>query len=262
MNRCTDPECIDGPTEDDQQRPRWAAEGANLCRRCATLLERRLAELHSQADAVRATLGGLHSSRKGENRPTKGSPPVPLNLDAHDFLTEMHATVVSWVRLVTEERNLHGPDRDLLPALTSWLLHQLDWLCGHEAVGDFADEVRDLSRKADALAGTRPGWHKLPAPCPACGATSLGRWDGADEVGCQTCGERWAEQQYRWLVAVLSSDPGTSVTAAEAVERAEVPAATFRQWVSRGKVRRLGTVDGTARYSTADLDAVLGGEAS
>lgn len=259
--RCLDPKCDDGPTEGDPM-PRFADDGSNLCRRCGTLLQQRLAELPARRDALRATLGGLRASVKGENRPTKGTPPVPLNLAAHDHLTEMHATVVSWVRLVTEERSLRGPDRDDLNVLSSWLLSQLDWLLDHPAAGDLAEEIRDLSRVADALARTREQWHRLPVKCPRCDAQEIGRWDGADHVACTSCGETWHEDDYARLVLILATDQGTSVTAAEGAKRAGIKPELFRQWVSRGKVRKLGTVDGVARYSTSDLDAVRQEEAS
>lgn len=253
--RCLDPICDDGPTE-DEPLPRFADDGSCLCRRCGLLLQQRLAEMPARRDALRATLGGLTASVKGENRPTKGTPPVPLNLAAHDHLTAMHATCVSWVRLVCEERGLRGPGRESLNTLTSWLLSQLDWLLSHGAVGDLADEMRDLSRVADALARTREQWHRLPVKCPGCDAQEIGRWDGADNVACTACGETWHEDDYARLVLILATDQGTSVTATEAARRAGIRPELFRQWVSRGKVRRLGTVDGVARYSTSDLDAV------
>lgn len=255
--RCADPACTDGPeAPDGSPMPRWAKDGL-LCRRCGTLLEQRLAEVPARREALRAELGGLRSSSRGENRPTKGSPPIPLNIPVHDHLEKIHATLVSWVLLVAEERALRGPDRDDDAILSAWLLSQFDWLLQHEAVGDFADEMRDLSRHADGLTQTREQWHRLEPLCPDCGARELGRWDGGDYVGCRSCGQRWAEEQYPMFVRLALDDSGGCVTAAEAVDRAQVAPATFRQWVSRGRVRKLGTVDGLARYSTADLDDVL-----
>lgn len=256
--RCVDPACTDGPREsDDEPMPRMTRHGF-LCQRCTDALERRLAELPARRNLLRAIAALVLSSRsRGEHKPTKGDPPVEFNIAVHDHLEHLHGVIVSWVRLVCEERGLRGPDGNDIERLAPWLLGQLDWLTGQAWVGDMCDEIRDLTRVADGITQHIPGWHRLPAPCPACDHKTLGRWDGGDQVGCTNCGQQWPERDYPFLVRVLATDTGTSVTAAEAAERAAVEPATFRQWVSRGKVRRLGTVDGLARYSTADIDAVL-----
>lgn len=254
MTRCVDKACTDGPPVDDQPMPRWATHGL-LCARCADRLEQRIAEMPARADQLRSVLGGLSATDRGENRPTKGNPPVPLNVDAHDLLVLIEGTVVSWVRMVAEERGLRGPDRQHLPSLCGWLVGQIDWLPAQLWVDDLAEEMRTLSRSADSLTRANPARHRLPAPCPACAAHELGRRDGASEVTCAACGSTWPEQDYDRLVLVLGSDPALSLTAVEAAARAGVEPARFRQWVSRGKVRRVGTVDGLARYATADVDA-------
>jgi hypothetical protein len=257
MTRCIDKSCTDGPTIEDRPAPRLTRTGL-LCDRCTGHLERRLAELPARADQVRSVLAGRRKSQSDGSRRTKGNPPVPLNLAAHDHLELMQATLVSWSQLVAEERDLRGPDIPTVQVLSGWLLNQLDWLRGQPWVDDLAEEMRDVSRTADGLARVQPQWNRLPAPCPGCDAHDLGRWDGDDHVGCAACGERWPEDDYARLVLVLASDSDRSLPMGEAVERAGVPAATFRQWVSRGKVRRLGTAEGQARYSVEDIDAARG----
>lgn len=252
--RCVDPICLDGPADGDQPMPRWADAPGLLCRKDAEKLEQRLAELESRRDALRSVLGGGPAGAKGGNRPTKGSPPIPLNISAHDHLTAMQAVVVSWVRMVCEERGLRGPDGSDVALLARWLLSQLDWLLEHPAVGDLCDEMRDLARVADGLTQVHPRWNRLDPACPTCGAQELGRMDGDEHVACRACGRQWHEREYPAFVRLALDESGGSCTAAEGAERAGVPAATFRQWVSRKKVRRLGTVDGLARYSTEDVD--------
>lgn len=254
--RCLDPICLDGPTE-DEPAPRFADDGSNLCRRCGQHLERRIAEMPSQATALRAVLGGLSSSQRGENRPTKGTPPVPLNIGAHDHLTAMHAVLVSWVLLVTEERSLRGPDRGDVPGLSAWLMAQVPWLLGHPAVGDLADEVRDLTRIAEGMTQAKEQWHNLGAPCPDCSAQEMGRWDGDSQVHCRSCGRSWDEDEYPRMVHVVACDTRHSITAAEAVDIAGIKPDLFRQWVRRHGIRKLGTAYGVTRYSADDLDAVL-----
>jgi len=255
--RCFDPQCTDGPPEGDEPRPRWTDDGDLLCRRCATLLEQRLAELPARRDALRAVLGGLQGAVSAGNKPTKGTPPVPLNIAAHDHLTLMQATVVSWVLMVAEERDLRGPDRNDLTVLTGWLLHQLPWLLAHPAVGDLADEVRDLSRVADGLAQTREQWHRLEPACPDCDAYELGRWDGGDVVGCRSCGCQWDDAEYADIVTAALRVG--CVTAQEAALILGVTYGTFRNMVADPDVRlrKVGTLDGKAQYAAAEVAALV-----
>lgn len=254
MNRCYDPACNDGPTEAEPM-PRWADSPSLLCKRCGSLLEQRLAELPARTDALRAVLGGLTASQRGENRPTKGTPPVPLNLAAHDHLEAVNAVLVSWVQMVAEERGLRGPDRNGTAVLTGWLLSQLPWLLEHGAVGDLAQEVRDLTHIADGITRANPLRHRLPAPCPLLGCGGeMYREDGADHVACAHCGSVWTEDQYPWMVRLALDSSGGSITAKEAAERLGCTVGHVRNLVTAGEVRKLGTVDGIARYSTKDID--------
>ena len=259
--RCADKQCADGPRNDDQQpQPRWAALGL-LCARCADHLEQNIGALPAAHDQLRTVLAGSSRNPTDGSKPTKGNPPVPLNLDAHDHLEHMHHTITSWTRLVCEERGLRGPDRNTVAALAPWLLAQHDWLIDQPWAPDLADELRDLNRHTNTLTRSQPRQHRLPAPCPTCNEQQLTRWDGADHITCDSCGRVWTEADYTRLVLVLTSDSGTSITAAEAATRANVPPSTFRRWVSERKIRKLGTIDGLARYSTRDLDTHLRGTA-
>lgn len=252
--RCLDAICLDGPPEGDEPRPRWAKQGV-ICERCADLLEKRLAEMPARHDQLRSVLGGSRSAG-GENRPTKGSPPIPLDLAVHDHLTEMHAVLVSWSLLVREERNLRGPDANAIDALSRWLLAQHDWIIGQGWVADLSQEMRDLSRTADAMTRVHPGWHPLDAPCPGCHGHGLGRWDGADEVACTDCGERWAEADYPRFVLVLATDPTYTVTAAQAAERVNLAPSTIRGWIAAERLLHVGVVAGVRRFAVGDVDRV------
>lgn len=264
MTRCTDPTCDDGPPLDSNPAPRFTVDGLLLCRRCASALERRLAELPSQHDALRSVLGGLRASERAENRPTKGTPPVPLNIAAHDHLEAMQAVLVSWVRMTCEERDLRGPDRSTVAILSRWLLSQLPWLLGHGAVGDLAAEILDLAHVADGLTQANPRRYRLDAPCPllGCGERQLTREDGAGEVWCDSCGGIWTEDQYPWMVRVALDATSGCLTAQEAADRLGVTVGHIRNLVTAGLVRKLGTVDGTARYSTRDVEELRKEEAS
>ena len=257
--RCADPRCSDGPPEHNKPRPRWAVDGERLCVRCATLLERRLSELPACRDALRANLAKTGGGSNVGNKPTKGSPPIPLNIDAHDHLTLMQATVTSWVRLVCEDRGLRGPDRNDLRVLCGWLGSQLPWLLTHPLVGYLADEVRDLVRIAEALAQTQPRWHPLDPPCPGCSEHALGRWDGADHIDCRNCERRWHEREYPSFVRLALDNSGGRVTAREGAAMLGVTYGTFRNMVADKDVQltKLGTLDGLAQYRASDVDALV-----
>jgi len=250
--RCVDKTCLDGPPLDDQPAPRIAGIGL-LCHRCAFRLERHIAELPARFDELGAVLGGGKGSRT-EGKRTKGSPPVPLNLAAHDHRQHIAGVLASWVLLVAEERGLRGPDTQTVPALSTWLVQHHAWLVGQPWVDDLSEEVAELTRTAEGITRRLPGWNRLPAPCPGCGAFEMGRKDGDAHVECRSCGLRYGEAEYARLVHVLAHDDDETVTAREGARLCGVKPETFRQWVTRGWVRRLGEVDGLARYSRADVE--------
>lgn len=73
-------------------------------------------------------------------------------------------------------------------------------------------EVLDLKRRARRELGRTRGKSRLPEPCPnpACEVKALVRWDGADQVECEACGETWPERDYERLVKVLADYRGAT----------------------------------------------------
>jgi uncharacterized Zn finger protein (UPF0148 family) len=249
---CTGKDCK--PQQDGT--PRLSQPGRMLCRRCGERLEQNLAEAparHDQLAAELAHVGGGGGMRRGTPEL-----PVPLNVRAYVALGHLDAIVASWAALVREERHLHGPDSDNVGPLSAWMLSQLDWIVQQPWVDDMDEELREASRDADVITGMRPLRNRLEAACPRCGARELGRDDGADRVDCASCGSAWEESYYPALVRLALDDSRGCVTATEAAERLEMSVGAFRNIVHRGRVRKLGTVDGQARYSAADVEALLG----
>lgn len=253
MIRCTDKLCLDGDPIDDLPAPRWALASTMLCRRCAAALEQRLAETAAMVDLLRAHLGG-HTTTRGDGRGSTAWP-IPLNVNAHDLLQHYPAVLSSWVRMVCEERSLRGPDRPDPAVLSGWLLSQLDWLVEQPWVDDLADEIRDLSNTAHGITAVRHRRYRLEPACPSCDARELGRWDGSDQVDCASCGRSWPHERYPALIRLALDDSRGSLTASEAAQRLGVSASRVSQLVAAGRIKKLGTVDGTARYSTADVEA-------
>lgn len=256
--RCTGKACTDGPLLDDQPAPRLAEHGTMLCRRCTGHLEQHLAETGARVDQLRTALTG--ATGHGGSRRGTPEPPVPLNLAAHDHLGHLAAVLASWASLVREERGLRGPDGDDPKRLATWLQGQLDWLVEQPWVDDLAEELREVADKADAITGRRRLRHRLEPACPRCGARELGRDDGSERVDCASCGSSWDEKHYPALVRLALDDSQGCLTAEQAAERLETTVGAFRQRVHLGQVRKLGTVDGQARYSAADVEALISDE--
>lgn len=229
-----------------------AVDGTMLCHDCTRRLERQLAEIPARLTLLKALHDGRQTPRRSD-RPSGGSP-APINVDAHDLLQSIPAVLGSWTRLVCEERNLRGPDTH--DRCSAWLLGQLDWLVEQPWVDDFADELNDLVRAAESLTRVNRHRHRLTPTCPTCGARDLGRWDGSDQVDCDTCGRAWPQDQYPWMVRLAMDDSRGCVTAREAANQLGVTVGTVRNYVVDGRIRKLGTVDGEARYSAADVDAL------
>lgn len=250
--RCVGKHCLDGPRIEDKPAPRWAVLGL-LCVRCHRVLERDLAEMPARLSLLRAHLGGYTTAGRSE-RPATGSSPVPLNVDAHDLLQAADGALWAWIQLVCEERTLRGPDSH--DRASGWLLGQLSWLTGQPWVDDLADELHDLTNECERIIRSAPRRHRLEAPCPSCSTYELGRWDGSDHVDCGSCGRTWDEAHYPSLALVAAQASGGCMTATEAVESLSTTLGAFRMHVSRGRVRKLATIDGVAFYAADDVRAL------
>lgn len=236
---CTGKSCVD----------RYAAPGTMLCGDCTRRLERQLAETPATLTLLHALHDGRQTPRRSD-RPA-GTTPSPLNDEVHDLLQHIPAVLASWTQQVCEDRGLRGPDtHDRCPA---WLLGQLDWLIQQPWVDDMADEINDFAHAAERLVRVRPHRYRLEPPCPSCAARELGRWDGTEQVDCDACGRAWPEQDYPWMVRLALDDTRGCLTAQEAAQRLGKSVAMVRWLVTRGRIRKLGTIDGLARYSAGDV---------
>lgn len=145
--------------------PAHAADGLMLC----AVDTRRLgenavkaAELHGELElALKASGSGGHSN----NKPGSGTPP-------RDAVVEMRATIrhtlVSWCRLIAEERGFALP-ADEVTAMGGYVARHAEWLAATDYAGEAAGELTDLTRRAWGLAypsGTR---RLMVGPCPLCG---------------------------------------------------------------------------------------------
>ena len=74
---------------------------------------------------------------------------------------------------------------------------------------DAALELFRLQRDIRRTLGLSRGATVFDRPCPGCDEPGLVLLQGADEVVCSSCGERWGASDWRRLEEVLKSSPAT-----------------------------------------------------
>ncbi len=143
----------------------WAADTLRLCAVCTSRLGEnpvKAAELWHELELVlKAAGGGEHASSK----PGSGTPP-------RDAVVEMRAEIrhvlVSWAKLIGEQRNVKLPADDVR-SIGEFVSRHAIWLAATEYAGEAADELAGLVSRAYPLAypsGTRS---LTVGPCPLCG---------------------------------------------------------------------------------------------
>jgi hypothetical protein len=70
---------------------------------------------------------------------------------AADVRSTIRGVLASWAGLVTDERRLVPPARDV-PTLARFLRQHVAWLVRHPAASDMVEEIRDLTRTARTIA--------------------------------------------------------------------------------------------------------------
>ena len=135
----------------------------------------------------------------------------------------------------------------------TFLQQFLPRICEHPAVDEFATELRQLHRQAQAASGQSPrtSWS---VSCPAdvdegeCGNKL--RVNGEDfdgHVTCRSCKTTW-EVKRLMLVVASSQTAEIWIDSEAAVEMFGIPSRTLRDWAKRGDIRR-----NAGRYEVASL---------
>lgn len=213
-----------------------AAEVGYLCKPGFARAEQHIAELPALSSWLHANLASGGAGDSDGSQRTKGEPPIPIRDTVHDHIVEIAAVLTSWAMLVAEERSLRGPRSAEVTTTAPFLLAHLEWAAAQLWVDDLAAEVADLHRTAHSLAPSRPGLHRMPAPCPTCDAVELSRQDGDDRIECRSCGRLWTEDEYVRLVIVLAGEmdlPEWSPVPVVAA-RFGLPAQTVWAWKRKG----------------------------
>lgn len=205
-----------------------AAEG--LCRACERRVEVAIRDLPALYVELEL-LVGYHARRDGGEyvRGTR-EPPVPVRLDVVSLQQNLDATAAMWAAPLARRCRIPwdatavrymraGPRLAWAARILANSLHALLRLPYAEfhvrtPLGvittrrrglDGALELLALSEQGHRLVTGGPGHSRLPAPCPDCEGVLI-RYNGSDQVTCQSCGRSWPETDYRRLCLVLAQD--------------------------------------------------------
>lgn len=212
----------------EPERGEHPAKHGFLCESGYRRLEQHLAELPALSGWLHANLPRSDSGGYGDYTTGSKDRPLPIRDAVADHCATILGIVNSWARIVAEERDLRGPWKPLPPdgraerdrlrraveqtatlsELTTFLLAHLPWAVEQAWVDDMADEVQDVTRDGHKLVPSRPGRHRIQAPCPDadCNLAALVRVDGSAYVECEGCGRLWTEDEWLRLAVVMADD--------------------------------------------------------
>jgi hypothetical protein len=261
---------------------RQIRDAALLCAGCAGLLERVLSEVPSLVEDLETTrarlsrtggrsIGGGHSSER----------PLPWSEHAAEASGLLRSTLVSWVRVVVDERGVTAP-RNTLEAVAVFLLRHVEWLRHHPDAAEVVDEIRFAVREARQAVDRAPDrWYAgrcghvdleaqveaivmsgvPPIPCPE----ELYVREGADTVQCRTCStEHNVERRRASLSRRIEDQLASARDLTTAVSNLVRPISmnTIRSWVLRKRLVEHGqTPEGVALYRVGDVLDLLAGDA-
>lgn len=143
-------------------------------------------------DVVDVTAGVNHEARRLYTRSVLGLEP---DQEGHlSAATVLHRWVLRWAA----RRREREPRRDVA-TMAGWLRDRLDWACGHdELLGEFAEELSELRRVMDGLAGNfKAAPEPMDRPCPACGALGLVLDRASELIRCGHCDRALTDDEYR-----------------------------------------------------------------
>jgi hypothetical protein len=96
---------------------------------------------------------------------------IVLDDEAVAVRSAIRALLLSWTRLVADERGVPAVTDTEVRGLLRFLVVHLEWLAGHPAGPDFADEVAELLASAGRGAAAEQAVPLGPCPQPGCGGT-------------------------------------------------------------------------------------------
>lgn len=190
--------------------PALAADGLRLCTLHAARIGQHAVQLAELYDELALRLVAATSS--GEPVSGSGDTTRLPNPAAVEVRTEIRHVLVSWCRLISEERGFALPV-DQVQALGRYVAASAPWLAASEYADEVAGELADLRRRAWGVAypsGTHTV-HVGPCPQVGCGGTLTAVVRAADaqlpsEVVCDAePGHRWDSTRWRQLDRLVTA---------------------------------------------------------
>jgi hypothetical protein len=171
--------------------------------------------------------------------------PTPVNWAASEARTHLHALLVLWVRLCSEEGvrstdSRHGLPEDNLTSMSHWLLWRVDGLALHEAGSDAVDELTSAVAHCHRLIDRRPE-RRFLGPCN-CGR-DLYAATAVKSVVCEHCGQDYDTEALREMM--FRQVTGRLVTAREGATLLsrfglETKQGTIDKWRERKRLAERG----------------------
>jgi hypothetical protein len=250
-NRCPE---HDTPTKD-----------ATLCHKCLWDVERDLGDIPALADELDTTISRQTASGQRDGG-RSAEVPMPYNVRASQVATDLHATLVGWVRDMHDPRE-HWP-ADTATSMARWMLSRIERIRQHPAGDQLRDEISYAVREA-RRAVDRPADRIFAGPCLApvddgkC-QTDLYAKPGSPTVKCRECQtEHDVIERQVWLLAQVEDRLETAAHIAQAMPSfgAELKYDRIRKWVERGRLTA-HSVDqnGRALYRIGDVIELLAAE--
>lgn len=179
---------------------------------------------------------GQNAAPNGKIRQGKPAPPAALALHVHVLRQDIAKTLGQWLRSLTQEFDLHGPDwwhhrvehrpddesswRFWLPQNHQEIRYAVQylatWLDRIEGVPDLVTmmyrEAELLLRRVIALAPWEPKRTRLPKlQCPECERESVTIATGDEHLTCRRCGVLIPRAKYdRWSYLIASEREAVS----------------------------------------------------
>lgn len=229
-----------------------------LCADCTERVARSLTALPGIYEECGRILDGSRTRRWEERTGGQALRGMPLNTAAVEARSAIMQVLASWSGLTAEQRRVAPPRREVR-ALAGFLLRQLDWLSGHEAVADLTQELAALMRAAAHMVDTPPERSTPVGTCPmtGCGGTLAARaapdCGQVSEVVCTSGdGHRWALHEWVTLSQTRCPAGDEQQPAAPRSQLWLSATAIARLWETpRGTVYRLASEKGWRRRSQA-----------
>lgn len=160
-----------------------------LCPACIGEIQDCRDRLGAATDALKLFIG-IKVQGVGVKVSASKTPPAPINIAAHDLITEIDVLMFRVGNLLV---------RDLIKQPLTKVKY---WSAEFEQLRvwdgvDWALQIRHLYRRALALTGFERSWQRRHAPCKDCSLPCLGQMSGSEVVQCSNCGTCMSDVEYQ-----------------------------------------------------------------